>query len=264
MFGAIAGGIASALAGGAMSKLFGGGQKAASGGIQGDVLATDNNTVGMGDAGIKSAIQGSNVPNLDEAVPSLVSGSMAKAGKGLLEGTLQACTSAVSDKLLDLVGLGGKSAADKGKDTRDYLAAAFPELNAWERAGADASSAGMVDAGFENQKELTKMQLDNQKEIAEMQNETQKEIAGIQSATSRQNTKEQVYAQNEMLAYQQKESTARVASIMENTNLYKQQQVSEIMRQMLTQAQTALKRLFVSSHLSEVIYVWCSCWRHHV
>src|SRR5207237_5947123 len=75
------------------------------------VLATDNNTVGMGDAGIKSAIQGSNVPNPDEAVPSFVSGAMAKAGKGLLEGTLQAGTSAVSDKLLDLVGLGGKSAA---------------------------------------------------------------------------------------------------------------------------------------------------------
>src|SRR5204862_455574 len=74
---------------------------------------------------------GSNVPNPDEAVPSFVSGAMAKAGKGLLEGTLQAGTSAVSDKLLDLVGLGGKSAADKGKDTRDYLAAAFPELNAW-------------------------------------------------------------------------------------------------------------------------------------
>src|SRR5262249_60209060 len=83
---------------------------------------------------------------------------------------------AVSDKLLDLVGLGGKSAADKGKDTRDYLAAAFPELNAWERAGADASSAGMVDAGFENQKELTKMQLDNQKEIAEMQRSEERRV----------------------------------------------------------------------------------------
>src|SRR5438445_6305696 len=58
MFGAIAGGIASALAGGAMSKLFGGGQKAASGGIQGDVLATDNNTVGMGDADRKSGSAG--------------------------------------------------------------------------------------------------------------------------------------------------------------------------------------------------------------
>src|SRR5207249_3154019 len=78
-------------------------------------------------------------------------------------------------------------------------------------------------------------------EIAEMQNETQKEIAGIQSATSRQNTKDQVYAQNEMLAYQQKESTARVASIMENTNLSKQQQVSEIMRQMLTEWNNSLK-----------------------
>src|SRR5690606_40662432 len=77
-----------------------------------------------------------------------VSGAMAKAGKGLLEGTLQAGTSAVSDKLLDLVGLGGKSAADKGKDTRDYLAAAFPELNAWERAGADASDRKSGSAGM--------------------------------------------------------------------------------------------------------------------
>src|SRR6476660_356044 len=229
MFGAIAGGIASALAGGAMSNLFGGGQKAASGGIQGDVLATDNNTVGMGDSCIRSAILGSNVPIPDEAVPSFVSGAMANAGKGLLEGRFQAGTSGVSDKLLDLVALGGKSAADKGKDTRDYLAAAFPELNAWERAGADASSAGMVDAGFENQKELTKMQLDNQKEIAEMQNETQKE----------------------MLAYQQTESTARVASIMENTNLSKQQQVSEIMRQMLTQAQTA-GQYFTNDQIKEM------------
>src|SRR5699024_12589707 len=102
-------------------------------------------------------------------------------------------------------------------------ACAFPALNAWERAGADASSAGTVDAGFENQKEHTKMQLDKQKEIAEMQNETQKEIAGIQAATSRQNTKDQVYAQNEILAYQQKESTARDAAVMENTNPSKQE-----------------------------------------
>src|SRR5436853_7886228 len=113
MFGAIAGGIASALAGGAMSKLFGGGQKAASGGIQGDVLATDNNTVGMGDAGIKSAIQDSNVHNPVEAVPSFASGSLAKADKWLLEGALQAGTSYIVDKLLDLVGFTSKSAADK-------------------------------------------------------------------------------------------------------------------------------------------------------
>src|SRR5205807_10512199 len=131
MFGAIAGGIASALAGGAMSKLFGGGQKAASGGIQGDVLATDNNTVGMGDAGIKSAIQGSNVPNPDEPVPSFVFVPMAKAGKELLEGTLKVGTFAVSVRLLDLFGLVGKFAADKEKNTGDYLVVEFPELIAW-------------------------------------------------------------------------------------------------------------------------------------
>src|SRR5690349_24442390 len=114
----------------------------------------------MSDAGIKSAILGSNGTNPDEAVPSCDSGAMAKAGKGLLEGTLQAGTPAVSDKLLDWVGLGGKSAADKGKDTGDYLAAAFPDLIAGGRAGADASSAGMVDAGFGNQKGLIKCKLD--------------------------------------------------------------------------------------------------------
>src|SRR5688500_19319496 len=133
MFGAIAGGIASALAGGAMSKLFGVGQKAASAGIQVDVLATDNNTVGMGDAGIKSAIQGSNVPNPDEAVPSFVSGAMAKAGKGLLEGTLQVGTNEVADEMRHMRQRMGGSVDDTGKDTREHRAAAFPEINAWER-----------------------------------------------------------------------------------------------------------------------------------
>src|SRR2546430_501874 len=69
--------------------------------------------------------------------------------------------------------------------------------------------------------------------------------------TSRQSTRDQVSAQNEILAYQQKESPARVASLMENTNLYKQQQVSEIMRQMLTQAQTA-GQYFTNAQIKEM------------
>src|SRR5205823_10490264 len=46
-------------------------------------------------------------------------------------------------------------------------------------------------------------------------------------------------------------STARVASIMENTNLSNQQQVSEIMRQMLTQAQTA-GQYFTNDQIKEM------------
>src|SRR5690349_7090082 len=54
-----------------------------------------------------------------------------------------------------------------------------------------------------------------------------------------------------MLAYQQKESTARVASIMANTNLSTQQQVSEIMRQMLPQAQTSV-HYFTNDQIKEM------------
>src|SRR5438552_7356244 len=50
-------------------------------------------------------------------------------------------SSAVSDKLLDLVGLGGKSAADKGKDTRDYLAADLPPSPT--KSDRKSGSAGM-------------------------------------------------------------------------------------------------------------------------
>src|SRR2546430_955033 len=53
-----------------------------------------------------------------------------------------------------------------------------------------------------------------------MQNETQKEITSIQSTTSRQTTQYQVYAQNELLAYQQKKSPARVAAILATTHRY--------------------------------------------
>src|SRR5262249_5949466 len=135
---------------------------------------------------------GSKVPNPGEAVPSFVSGAMAKAGKGLLEGTLQAGTSAASDKLLDLVGLGGTSAAGKGKDTRVYLASPSCELNAWQRAGAAASTGSIDDDGYENRKQLTKLQRDNQKEIAAMHNESQKESSVIQTKNSRQSPKAQV------------------------------------------------------------------------
>src|SRR5438105_8661556 len=38
---------------------------------------------------IKSAIQGSNVPNPDEAVPSFVSGAMAKAGNKTRDGLIR-------------------------------------------------------------------------------------------------------------------------------------------------------------------------------
>src|SRR5947199_10173635 len=54
-----------------------------------------------------------------------------------------------------------------------------------------------------------------------------------------------------MLCYQPEESNSRVASYIENTNLSKQQQVSEIRRQMLTQAQTA-GQYFTNDQIKEM------------
>src|SRR5438093_10134526 len=76
--------------------------------------------------------------------------------RSLLEGTLQAGTSAVSDKLLDLVGLGGKSAADKGKDTRDYLAADLPPSRSEERFSRNAETDLVCRLLLEKKKKIKK------------------------------------------------------------------------------------------------------------
>ncbi|MCR4231880.1 hypothetical protein NUU17_25605, partial [Escherichia coli] len=60
---------------------------------------------------------------------------------------------------------GGTYADDKGEDNRDEIAAAFPEIDAWERDDGEVLSAGMAVGGFENKIELTKRQMDNEKEI---------------------------------------------------------------------------------------------------
>ena len=247
MLGAVVGGIASALAGGAASKLFGGSQRGVSimqQGAESAGLTNGGGAISMdSDQGIQSAIQGSNVPSPGQLPDSQNSGVMAdagnmlrNAGKSLLDGTIQAGSDKVKQALIDKL-IGGNDAKDRGKATRDYLAAAFPELNAWERAGAGASTAGLESSAQNQQKEMLKMQLDNQKDIAKMQMDNNLQIAGIQSATSRQNTKDSVYAQNEMLQYNQRESQARVESILANTNLTDKQAAHEIMRMALTRAQ---------------------------
>lgn len=247
MLGAVVGGIASALAGGAASKLFGGSQRGVSvmqQGAESAGLTNGGGAISMdNDQGIQSAIQGSNVPPAGQLPESQSSGVMAdagnmlrNAGKSLLDGTIQAGSDKVKQALIDKL-IGGNDAKRQGQATRDYLAAAFPELNPWERAGAGASGAGQTTDTINQQKELMKMQLDNQKDIAKMQMQNNLQIAGIQSATSRQNTKDSVYAQNEMLQYNQRESQARVESILANTDLTAKQATHEIMRMALTRAQ---------------------------
>lgn len=178
------------------------------------------------DEGLSSSLQGSNVPSNAPAQAN-VSGSQAsklirqygeqalqQIGSNVIGGVGSAISGAITNKLVK-----GKSAAQQGQDTNDYLANAFPELNPWERAGAGGTMAGSANEGFDNAKELTRMQLDNQKDIAKMQMQNNIDIAGIQSNTSRANTYDQVYAQNELLSYQQREINERIVNIAANSQL---------------------------------------------
>ncbi len=77
-------------------------------------------------------------------------GARATGGQRRLGGTLEDGGDAVSDKLHDVVGFGGKCVDEKGTDTGDYLDDANTERNEGERPEADAPSAAKVDGGFGN------------------------------------------------------------------------------------------------------------------
>lgn len=130
MLGAVVGGIVSALAGGAASKLFGG-KPAAQAATESSGLSNGQGVIGMDqDAGIQSAIQGSNVPNGQIPAPTHTGGVMSdagnmikNAGKDLLDGVMTAGSDRVKQAIVDK--LSGNNAKRQGQATRDYLAAAF-------------------------------------------------------------------------------------------------------------------------------------------
>lgn len=123
--------------------------------------------------GINSAVQGSNTP--PPATPPKTSAfgaqakelmnetltEMAGGAKDAVSGGLQ---SIITDKLT-----GG--AGKQGRNARAYLDQAFPELNAWEKAGAGASGIG-AQTGEDNAMKMKRMELKNAKEIAQIQANT--------------------------------------------------------------------------------------------
>lgn len=130
-----------------------------------------------------------------------------------------------------------KSAAQMGRDTREYLKNAFPELNPWERSGAGASGVGAEMGG----QDIQRAQLNNQVKLQKMQNDTAVKIAGmnnatslqatamnnntsqlntgLQSHTSRLNTADTVAAQNALVDSRKAEIAANVQRILADTSL---------------------------------------------
>ncbi len=217
MFAAIASQVAGSAAGSLVSGLFG--SKKGGGADLGSLNESSES------ASLKSSLQGSTVPSNAPVEPTSISGSQAMSwareqlldkGKMLAE---QVGSQAVSAGVDSLLGKKPKSASQLGADNRAYLDASFPELNPWEKAGAAATGMGTAQAEQSNQMKMLDKQLDNQKDIARMNNETQIKIAGIQSQTSRDNTADQVFAQNELVQIQKIKLDQEVQSIVAQRDL---------------------------------------------
>lgn len=216
MFGTILGSLGAGLASSLGSKLFGGGESATSFDVSKSIE----------DAGVKSSLQGSQVPPNSPVPPSSISGSQSidwvrqkivDYSRDLASAVGDSAFSAGIDSLFSKSPI--KSASEAGLANRAYLDSAFPELNPWEKSGAAATGAGTAQAEQDNQMKMLDKQLDNQKDIARMNNDTQKDIAIIQARTSRYNTADTVYAQNELLSLNKSRLSQEILNLSTSRDL---------------------------------------------
>lgn len=204
------------------------------GGILGSLGAALGKRLGKGDsdpfgmakemaslnAGVKSSLQGPVFPGASPA-PAEVSGSqvptLGDLSKDLVTGLATGGVEGLTSKVL--ADTFNDSPSKRGKDSRAYLQAQFPELNPWELAGSGGTSAGIASASLDNQKELQAAQLKTQEDIAKLNAETELKKAGIASATSRQNTQDQVYVAQAKLDTDLQESEARIGKLISDRNV---------------------------------------------
>lgn len=212
------------------------------GGLASSFLGGKNKPVASPDesAGIASSLSAEVPP---EPAKAKINGSQVgeyvkeKAGEALDQFSESAGSQLASKGLEGIFGP-TRSGKKDGQYTRDYMDAAFPQLNQWEQAGAGASGSGSDSGNQDAAIKLEREKLKNAKDIARDTNRTQKEVAEIQSATAIQNTKDQVYAQNEMLEYNKRESTERAIKIFHDANLSQAQRAHELAKITLTELQS--------------------------
>lgn len=215
-----------ALLGGIAGGLAKGGVSAALSDSVGDLPFGDM----MADAGIKSSLQGANPPPpgysgpKDELVPSSFKEVIDETVDSLKTQLPSSLSEAASKSLSRAL---GPSASRKGRDNREYLSASFPELNPWELSGSSATGAGTQHAE-QNQAGA----------LVDKQNASAQKIAGINSITSRLNNADQVYAQNEMLAFNKAKADAEIKSILASTDKTEQEKRNLIAQVHKTEADT--------------------------
>lgn len=213
----------------------------AAGGALGGML--DANSSDSTSGGIQSSIQGSNPPppgvpakteTTGAAAGDLLKENVGKAMQSLGGSAAGGIESLINDKIT-----GG--AGKQGRNAREYLDNAFPELNAWEKSGAGASGAGTAQAEQNNAYKMKKMELNNAKDIAGIQSATAIKTAQISSAPS-----------HERNVLDTPRIEADISRIYAQGSLTREQAAHEVYKTFLTQVQTTGQQVNTEKMKSEI------------
>ena len=172
------------------------------------------------DQGIKSMMQGSNAPPPASSVPTDISGSSAPdlmkqmGAEAFKTGAQSVVSKGVGSILNDT-----PSASQLGRDNRAYLDNSFPELNAWEKAGATATQAGVQSGNMKQESELRREKFNQDYALQQAQLDTQTKIAGLNAAVSRLNNKDSMSPANKMLQHKIDQVNASTADTKKQTSL---------------------------------------------
>lgn len=212
---------------GLASSLLGGAGAAAGGALASKALGGSADADPQ--AGITSSVQGANTPPPGEPASTKAFGAQAKelitdVAADVMTGGKNAIVSGLESKISErLTGGAGK----QGRNAREYLDNAFPELNPWEKAGAGASGIG-AQTGEDNAMKMKRMELKNAKEIAGIQSATAIKTAQISSAPS-----------HERNLLDSPKIEAEISNIYAQGSLTREQAAHEVFKTFETQMRTA-------------------------
>lgn len=124
-----------------------------------------------------------------------------------------------------------KTGTAGGAQQLDYMNAAFPGTNAWERLGQSNAAAGVSAAKQQgrNQKSMQRSELSTRERIADKQMNTQKEIAGVVATTAaNQLGQQKPLVEQQILRTAEEYKKTRNANIIGNLKFQASELIKEV------------------------------------
>jgi len=185
------------------------------------------------DAGIKSSLQGANIPPSGAQMPSETTGSqsvssqlgrlLGKTTGGLMSDAISTGSSQLSNRLVDnLLHNDPRSLAyEQGKDAQTYMNAAYPGTNKWDKLGQAGAASGVAttDTSALNARGISTQGNATSRANTKLTADTSTINAGIGAVTSRRNTHDQLAQSAPLVQAQVAKANADTAASLADTSL---------------------------------------------